>query len=116
MQVGSLKVKDETIEDTMLDFANYCLLMAGYLRSKKKEPDIIPLTGSLIESIAVQAEKLYGDDIAGVRIGLKRTHRVCGQKCPECGSPIISNSRGFECGDGNCNYVDTARGVEPEFA
>ena len=29
------QVKDETIEDTLLDFANYCLLLACYLKSKR---------------------------------------------------------------------------------
>lgn len=29
------KVLDEKIEDTLLDLANYCLLFAGYLKSKK---------------------------------------------------------------------------------
>ena len=32
---GELKVKDESVEDTLLDLANYCLLMLGYIRSKK---------------------------------------------------------------------------------
>ena len=32
---GELKVKDESVEDTLLDLANYCLLMYGYIRSKK---------------------------------------------------------------------------------
>jgi hypothetical protein len=31
---GELKVKEESVEDTLLDLANYCLLMAGYLKSK----------------------------------------------------------------------------------
>lgn len=31
------KVLDESIEDTLVDFANYCILMVCYLRSKKKE-------------------------------------------------------------------------------
>ena len=33
---GTLLVKDESVEDTLIDLANYCLLFAGYLRSKKK--------------------------------------------------------------------------------
>lgn len=33
---GTLQVKDEKIEDTLLDLANYCLLCICYLRSKKK--------------------------------------------------------------------------------
>jgi hypothetical protein len=36
-QKGFLQVKDETVEDTLLDLANYCLLMAGYLKHKKEE-------------------------------------------------------------------------------
>jgi hypothetical protein len=32
---GSLKVADESVEDTLLDLANYCILFAGYLRSKR---------------------------------------------------------------------------------
>ncbi len=34
VEQGTLKVKDESVEDTLLDFANYCLLFAGYLRGK----------------------------------------------------------------------------------
>lgn len=33
---GTLQVKDESVEDTLLDLANYCLLFAGYLRSRKE--------------------------------------------------------------------------------
>lgn len=33
---GVLKVADEKIEDTLLDLANYCILMAGYIKSKKE--------------------------------------------------------------------------------
>jgi hypothetical protein len=32
---GILLVKDESVEDTLLDLANYCILLAGYIRSKK---------------------------------------------------------------------------------
>jgi hypothetical protein len=32
---GKLLVKDESVEDTLLDLANYCILMAGYLKSRK---------------------------------------------------------------------------------
>jgi hypothetical protein len=34
-QKGVLQVKDESIEDTLLDLANYCILFAGYIRTKK---------------------------------------------------------------------------------
>jgi len=32
---GTLQVKDERVEDTLLDMANYCLLFICYLKSKK---------------------------------------------------------------------------------
>lgn len=32
---GELSVKDESVEDTLLDLANYCILMAGHLKGKK---------------------------------------------------------------------------------
>jgi hypothetical protein len=37
VQKGTLLVQDETVEDTLLDLANYCLLFAGYLRQKKQK-------------------------------------------------------------------------------
>lgn len=36
MQNGELQVKDESVDDTLLDLANYCLLMAGYLKAKRE--------------------------------------------------------------------------------
>lgn len=35
VQNNNLQVKDESVEDTLLDLANYSLLMLGYIRSKK---------------------------------------------------------------------------------
>lgn len=32
---GTTKVSDEKIEDTLLDLANYAILLAGYLKSKQ---------------------------------------------------------------------------------
>ena len=34
---GVLNVKDEKIEDTLIDLANYSILMAGYIKSKKSQ-------------------------------------------------------------------------------
>ncbi len=34
---GTLQVKDEAVEDTLLDCANYCLLFICYLKSKKND-------------------------------------------------------------------------------
>jgi hypothetical protein len=31
----NLLVKEEGVEDTLLDMSNYCILMAGYLKSKR---------------------------------------------------------------------------------
>lgn len=35
-QKGILEVKDESVEDTLLDLANYAVLFAGYLKSKRE--------------------------------------------------------------------------------
>jgi hypothetical protein len=35
VQKGVLEVKDETVEDTLFDLANYCLLLAAYIKSRK---------------------------------------------------------------------------------
>lgn len=37
VQKGELQVKDESVEDTLLDLANYAILFAGYIKSKKGE-------------------------------------------------------------------------------
>lgn len=37
VQRGELFVKDESVEDTLLDLSNYCLLMAGYIKSKAQK-------------------------------------------------------------------------------
>lgn len=35
-QKGFLLVEDESVNDTLIDLANYCLLMAGFLQSKRQ--------------------------------------------------------------------------------
>ena len=35
VQQGTLLVEDEKVEDTLMDLANYCILMAAYLHQKK---------------------------------------------------------------------------------
>lgn len=42
---GVLHVKDESIEDTLFDLANYCILFAGYIKHKKSQQ--IPITKEL---------------------------------------------------------------------
>lgn len=34
-QKGILEVKDESVEDTLFDLANYCILLAGYIKSRR---------------------------------------------------------------------------------
>jgi len=35
IQLGFLLVKDESVEDTLADLANYCILLAAYIKSKR---------------------------------------------------------------------------------
>lgn len=39
VEQGVLQVKDESIEDTLIDLANYSVLLAGYIKSKKQEAE-----------------------------------------------------------------------------
>jgi hypothetical protein len=41
VQVGVLKVKDESVADTLLDLANYSILFAGYLAQKRARAEKI---------------------------------------------------------------------------
>lgn len=36
IQKGELQVKDESVQDTLKDLSNYCILFLGYLESKKR--------------------------------------------------------------------------------
>lgn len=38
-QQGTLQVKDESVEDTLLDLANYSILLAGYIRAKRQDAE-----------------------------------------------------------------------------
>lgn len=38
-QTGTLAVKDESATDTLQDLANYCVLMAAWLRSETPKPN-----------------------------------------------------------------------------
>lgn len=46
---GVLQVENETVEDTLLDLANYCILMAGWIRDHK-EKQAGPTSGQLYEN------------------------------------------------------------------
>lgn len=43
VESGTLAVKDEAVEDTLLDLANYSVLLAAYIRSTRA-PAIVPIT------------------------------------------------------------------------
>lgn len=36
VQKGIFEVKDETVEDTLIDLANYCILFSAYIKHKKE--------------------------------------------------------------------------------
>lgn len=40
VQKGVLLVKNESVEDTLIDMANYCALLAGYIREKRNNAKI----------------------------------------------------------------------------
>lgn len=52
---GVLAVKDETVEDTLLDLACYCLLMAAYISSKK--------AGTITEPVALSSCEVHGIEV-----------------------------------------------------
>lgn len=74
VQKGILLVKDESVEDTLLDLSNYCILMAGFIKSEKeakvKETDLQtpsgqftePPKGQRLEDFLVQAAPVVGTD------------------------------------------------------
>jgi hypothetical protein len=45
-QKGFHEVKEESVEDTLIDLANYCILLAGYLRHKREATKNIPPTST----------------------------------------------------------------------
>lgn len=56
---GELKVKDESVEDTLLDLANYCILFAGFLRSQKI------YDGTPIGTMAYMGDRAEGHLVVG---------------------------------------------------
>ena len=43
---GVLQVSDESVEDTLFDLANYCILLAGFIRSRRLNEQTAPETPS----------------------------------------------------------------------
>lgn len=54
---GVLQVKDESVEDTLIDLANYCILFAGYLRSIRKPEQIVIGRGKTPPAIKIRRRK-----------------------------------------------------------
>lgn len=44
VNIGVLQVADESVEDTLIDLANYSILLAGYIRSKKQKHGPVALS------------------------------------------------------------------------
>lgn len=42
VEQGTLQCQDESVEDTLLDLANYCVLMAGYLQEQRETARVAP--------------------------------------------------------------------------
>ncbi len=49
VQKGVLMVKDESVDDTLIDLANYCILMAGFIKSKRDADVSTPTVVNLDE-------------------------------------------------------------------
>jgi len=73
VEKGELQVKDEAVEDTLNDLANYCCLMAGYIKSKdnrlvgmvddfKEEVDVEFLQEAFREQPEPLIEAIIDDD------------------------------------------------------
>lgn len=58
---GELKVKDESVKDTLQDLANYAALLAGYLESEKMKERLVHEK----KTSPVEIDDLHPDSIAG---------------------------------------------------
>lgn len=65
VQKGILEVKDESVEDTLLDLANYCILLAGYIKSRK--PPAAPAMDQFSEQATAEWEERMAERFEKVR-------------------------------------------------
>jgi hypothetical protein len=66
---GFLLVNDESVEDTLLDLANYCILFAGYIRSKRGEKKYdTDNTRDLYSKAPSPSEALTGGPVESYRL------------------------------------------------
>lgn len=54
-QSGMLLVKDESVEDTLIDLANYSILFAGYLKHKKEKTKNLTGIGTQIGQVILSS-------------------------------------------------------------
>lgn len=66
-QGNAAQVKDESVKDTLLDLANYCVLLAGYLESKRPSPPdhvVGPFKGECPGCVIEEEQRRKNDWIA----------------------------------------------------
>jgi hypothetical protein len=78
---GTLQVKDESVTDTLLDLANYAILMVGYLESKKRG-SVTTVSVNMQGDLPNVDNKLNDPDFYKCRIcGLLRHHQEASYPC-----------------------------------
>ena len=89
---GTLQVKDESVEDTLLDLANYSILLAGYIRQgKEKQPGVSAIkeamekgTGEI--SWKTDLHKIPQDICTHQGVTAEKNANTA--KCQECGKTL----------------------------
>lgn len=104
IQKGALSVKDETVEDTLFDLANYCLLLAAYINSKR------PLRGEAASPLG-PFDTISPKTLAGLNHHKKPGGLLAGEpKEPVC---YCGHGPELHHGAGACFGLMYRRGVAP---
>lgn len=76
VQRGVLEVKDESVEDTLLDLANYSILLAAYIKAKKSPTHVTvgPLSVEDVQAIEAAIAKQPGSVTAALAEHSSRRH------------------------------------------
>lgn len=86
-QKGILQVKDESVEDTLLDLANYCILLAGYIKSIKQPTQDVQMEFSFTAPSAAtkgSSNSRYTEEqMADMRKRLKEAEEASAQRRAE---------------------------------
>lgn len=61
---AELKVKDESVQDTLFDLANYCILLAAYLEAKKSRAAKDEVNVNVIRAVEAWLSKIDKPDPA----------------------------------------------------